>query len=231
MKQQWEKLAAKLDAMSLRERVMIFFAAAVLLLTLLNTLLLDPIFVRQKAQRSQLMQQQQLLGEVQSQINMLLQENSPNSTSPQRIQINQLKKEIAEGNIFLQSNRDRLVQPDKMAEHLRHLLQKNSRLQLVSLNTLAVTTLIEQAAETGREQNNSNKAVAEASVQSQVYKHGVQITLRGSYLDLLQYLIALEKLPQQMYWAKLEMNVVQYPTSEITLILYTLSLDKTWLKV
>ena len=64
-----------------------------------------------------------------------------------------------------------------------------------------------------------------------MYKHGVQITVRGSYADLLQYLTALEKLPTRMFWGVAKMKVVQHPSVELTLTLYTLSLDKTWLQV
>jgi MSHA biogenesis protein MshJ len=59
----------------------------------------------------------------------------------------------------------------------------------------------------------------------------VKITVRGSYADLLQYLTALEKLPSQMFWGVAKMDVVQLPTAELSLTLYTLSLDKTWLQV
>jgi len=55
--------------------------------------------------------------------------------------------------------------------------------------------------------------------------------VRGSYADLLQYLAALEKLPTQMFWSMAKMNVVKYPEAELTLTLYTLSLDETWLQI
>jgi MSHA biogenesis protein MshJ len=223
MKQQWEMISAKLEAMSLRERVFIFAALTALLLALINMLLLEPLFVRQKSLRSQLAQQQQMLSAAQSQIAAMQQENSADANSPQLNQIKQLKQEIAEGNAFLQSSRERLVQPEKMAAHLRQLLNKNNRLKIIALQTLPVTTLIEQPDISGNAQA--------ASQEKQIFKHGVQLALRGNYLDLLQYLSALEKLPQQMYWAKAKMSVVEYPASELTLTLYTLSLDKTWLQI
>ena len=228
MKQQWEKISAKVDAMSMRERALIFATAVVLALSLVNTLLLEPLFVRQKALRTQVSQQQQMMSEVQLQITALQQQNSPDSTSPQRIQINQIRQEIAEGDVYLKSSRERLVQPEKMAEHLRQLLNKNDRLQLLALQTLPVTPLLEPAGAKGADQSRDVQAVTQ---DKQVFKHGVQLTLRGNYLDLLPYLSALEKLPQQMYWARAQMKVVQYPSAELTLILYTLSLDKTWLQI
>ena len=228
MKQQWEKISAKVDAMSMRERALIFATAVVLALSLVNTLLLEPLFVRQNALRTQESQQQQMMSEVQLQIAALQQQNSPDSNSPQRIQINQIRQEIAEGDVYLKSSRERLVQPEKMAEHLRQLLNKNNRLQLLALQTLPVTPLLEPAGAKGADQSREVQAVTQ---EKQVFKHGVQLTLRGNYLDLLPYLSALEKLPQQMYWARAQMKVAQYPTAELTLILYTLSLDKTWLQI
>ena len=228
MKQQWEKISAKVDAMSMRERALIFATAVVLALSLVNTLLLEPLFVRQNALRTQESQQQQMMSEVQLQIAALQQQNSPDSNSPQRIQINQIRQEIAEGDVYLKSSRERLVQPEKMAEHLRQLLNKNNRLQLLALQTLPVTPLLEPAGAKGADQSRDVQAVTQ---EKQVFKHGVQLTLRGNYLDLLPYLSALEKLPQQMYWARAQMKVVEYPAAELTLILYTLSLDKTWLQI
>lgn len=220
IKQQWDKLSTKVNALSMRERVLVFATVTVIVLFLLNMLLLEPPMARQKALHSQISQQQQTMLEVQAQIAALVLENSPNAKFPQRSQINQIRQEIAEGNAYLKSSREKLVQPEKMAEHLRQLLSKNNRLQLVALQTLPATPLLEPA-----------KVAASATQDKQVFKHGVQLTLRGNYLDLLQYLSALESLPQQMYWARAQMSVVQYPAAEITLILYTLSLDKTWLQV
>ncbi len=232
MKQYWDKLSSKVDAMSKRERVLIFASLTVLVLSLVDTFMLEPVFMSQKELRVQLVQQTASLAELQAQVITVVQENSPNSNSPLRIQLNRVKKELDEGKAFLQSNRDHLVQPEKMAAHLRQLLNRNGRLQLVSLQTMAVTPLIEEAVMSTIGQVVNPEIQQPVSVTSkQVFKHGVQLTLRGSYLDLLNYLTELERLPQQMYWAKAEMQVVKYPVTELTLVLYTLSLDKTWLQI
>jgi MSHA biogenesis protein MshJ len=64
-----------------------------------------------------------------------------------------------------------------------------------------------------------------------IYRHGVEITLSGSYLDLLAYLRDLEKLPSQMYWGRLELAVAAHPTVTMKLSVYTMSLDLAWLIV
>ena len=55
--------------------------------------------------------------------------------------------------------------------------------------------------------------------------------MTGSYLDLLAYLKDLEKLPNQMYWGKLDLTVAAYPQVTLKLSVYTLSLDPAWLVV
>jgi MSHA biogenesis protein MshJ len=232
IKQYWENISVKVDAMSKRERVMIFAAAVVVVLTLINSLLLEPLFIGQRELRGQMVQQKVSLAELQEQIAVVVQENSPNSNSPLRIQLNRVRQELEEGNAFLKSNRDHLVQPEKMAAHLRQLLGRNSRLQLLELQTLAVAPLIKEVAEKSSDPSGIvPPPPTQTALDKQVFKHGVQLTVRGSYLDLLKYLGDLEKLPQQMYWAKAQMNVVKYPAAELTLVLYTLSLDKAWLQI
>ena len=165
--------------------------------------------------------------EIQTQIATLLQARKSNEDSPQRVRLMQLKNQMVEGDTYLQSRRDGLVPPEKMAGLLEQVLTKNGQLQLVSLQSLPVSPLIDMP----NRGADASAAQSAGAPESQVFKHGVQITVRGSYLDLLQYLNALEHLPVQMFWGMAKMNVVQYPVAELTLTLYTLSLDKIWLKV
>jgi MSHA biogenesis protein MshJ len=223
MQVQLEKLVAKVDAMSLRERALIFAAAAFLLVSLFDSLFLEPLLAKQKMLSAQVVQQQEKMKEAQSQIAALLQAKQADANSPQRERIRVLRQQIADGNAYLNDRRDKLVPPEKMAQLLEQVLNKNDRLKLVALNTLPVSLLIEPSADAPASQA--------TGLERQIYKHGVKITVRGSYADLLQYLTALEKLPTQMYWSVAKMDVVQYPAVELTLTLYTLSLDKTWLQV
>lgn len=111
-----------------------------------------------------------------------------------------------------------------MAAVLENMLNRSQAVRLVSLKTLPVTMLVERPVEAGKEE----LAVAD---EHQVYKHGVEITLQGNYIDLMDYLARLEKLPWQMFWAKTRMDASDYPRVRVTLTLYTLSLDKAWLVV
>lgn len=228
MKRYWELASAKIDEMSLRERTMIFAAAAFVLISVLNAVLLDPLLSKQKALSAQVVQQQEKAKALQAQIQSLMQARSDDQHSPLRNRAAQLKQQLQEQRAYVQGRRDRMVEPGKMAELLEQVLKRNEQLQLVELKTLPVSSLLERPAASG--------AAAPASAnspdgQKQIFKHGVRITVRGSYLEMLRYISALEKMPVQMIWGDANMSVDHYPNAVLTLTLYTLSLDKTWLTV
>lgn len=223
MQMQIDKIVAKIDSFSLRERALIFFAVAALVVSLVDSLVLEPQLDKQKKLSVQVVQQQEKMKEVQAQIANLLQAQQADAKSPQRERIRVLRQQIDDGDVYLKNRRDKLVPPEKMAQLLEQVLNKNGHLQLVALDTLPVSLLVEPSIDT--------VAAQMVSSEKQIYKHGVKITVRGSYADLLQYLTALEKLPTQMFWGVAKMDVVKHPTVELTLTLYTLSLDRTWLQV
>lgn len=220
---QIDKIVAKVDGFSLRERALIFFAAAALVVAMVNALFLDPLLEKQKKVSAEVVQQQEKMKQVQAQIEALVQARQADANSPLRERIRLLREQIAEGNTYLQGRRDKLVPPEKMAQLLEQVLNRNGRLQLVALTTLPVSLLVEPSDEAA--------AARMTDAEKQIYKHGVKITVRGSYADLMRYLEALEKLPTQMFWGVAKMDVVQHPVVELTLTLYTLSLDKIWLQV
>jgi len=223
MREKIDQFVAKVDGMTLRERAMIFAAAAFATVSIINTFFLDPLLAKQKILSSQVIQQQEKMKETQAQLTALLQAKQADEHAPQRERIRQLRDQIAEGDAYLKATQDKLVPPEKMAALLEQVLAKNISLQLVALDTLPVTLFIEPSAA-----DVANKVAVQ---EKQIFKHGVKMTVRGNYAELMQYLAALEKMPTQMFWGMAKLTVVQYPNAELTLTLYTLSLDKTWLQV
>ncbi len=224
----WERVRTTIDDMSLRERAIIFIAAAFVVISLINAMLLDPLFAKQKMLSAQMVQQQEKMKELQAQMQNLLQAKRDDEHSPLRDRLAQLKQKMQEQDDYLQSRRDRLIAPNRIADLLRRVLGKNGKLQLVELKTLPVSLLIERPQAVAA---NSPGEQKQPDSQKQIFKHGVQITVRGGYLDLLRYVSELENLPAQMFWGEASLNVEKYPDAVFTLTLYTLSLDKTWLSV
>jgi MSHA biogenesis protein MshJ len=64
-----------------------------------------------------------------------------------------------------------------------------------------------------------------------LWKHGVEIVLEGSYVDIANYVQGIEQLPQRLLPGGMSYQVERHPRSALTLRLYTLSLDKSWLEI
>lgn len=236
MNRYWDSARTRIDEMSLRERVLIFAAAAFAVISLINAALLEPLLAEQRVLSAQVIQKQEKMKELQAAIQAQLQARHDSETSPLRTRNAQLKRQLQELDAYLQNRRSRLVEPDKMADLLKQVLSKNGGLQLVALKTLPVSQLVEKTlAATGAEQSavaaNAIDGQKRSDAQKRIFKHGVQISVRGGYSELLRYVSALEKMPAQLFWGELSLNVEQYPNSVMTLTLYTLSLDETWLTV
>ncbi|OGS75732.1 MAG: agglutinin biogenesis protein [Gallionellales bacterium GWA2_55_18] len=218
MKHYWELVQSKVEAMPLRERLIMFVAIAFAIIAMTSVMLLNPLLKKQKELSTRLAQQQSQMKELQAKVQEISQARKDDEHSPLRIKVAQLKQQVEAQRENIQGRRNHLVDPDKIVSLLEQVLNKNSRLQLVALETLPADLEMEPT-----RKNNSG--------QKQIFKHSIKITLRGGYLDLLQYLTAVEKAPVQMYWGDASFSVDKYPDGVLILTLYTLSLDKVWLKV
>ena len=64
-----------------------------------------------------------------------------------------------------------------------------------------------------------------------IYKHGLDLTLKGSYLDVLKYLAEIETLGVRFFWERVEYKAVAYPEVEINIQVFTLSTQEQLLYV
>jgi len=225
MKEAWRSYGRRFDALSMRERVMVFAAAVCLIVFFGYQFGLANPLAQNSRLSAQIEQHETEAATAQQQTQILTRALSDDPNEALRKQIAQLKSQIEERDLTVRGVQKGLVPPTRMAAVLENMLNRSQSVHLVSLKTLPVTTLVERPAEESKDQN------AAAPDEHQVYKHGVEITLQGNYLELLDYLAKLEKLPWQMFWAQTRMDARDYPRVRVTLKLYTLSLDKAWLVV
>jgi MSHA biogenesis protein MshJ len=232
MKQQWEKFALRIDALSLRERVIVFAAAVMILILLVNSFLLDPQYVRQTALSQQIRQQQSQIADIQNQIQQTVKARELDPDQPERARLRLLNEEAGRMNAALTDLQKRLVPPNRMADLLEDVLKRNNKLLLVSLKTLPVTSLNDIAQDVKADKSAAVQpapTAEELSGAQTVYKHTVELTVQGSYMDMLAYMRELEALPWELFWGGAQLRVDAYPKATLTLTLFTLSLDKKWL--
>lgn len=231
MKAQLKQLAERIDARSLRERLLIFAMAALAVVMLVTSLALDPLQAKRKALLDQVAEQQARTSAAQVQIQTLVAAHSTDPDAANRKRLEDLKARIAEGDAKLAAFQQGLVSSERMTEVLKDLLGRNRGVKLVSLRTLPVTTLADEAGKAGVAQKEAPTSNQLPDAKAAIYKHAVEVTVEGSYADLLGYLADLEAMQWQVFWGGAALAVQTYPVSRLTLTLYTLSLEKAWLSV
>jgi MSHA biogenesis protein MshJ len=221
----------KFDAMSLRERVMVAAAAAILTFFLIDALLLSTWSRQNAGLKAGIEGQREESARVSAQLKEVQARITEHPDAQARARIKEIEEKIAAIDASLQSSARQLVPPDRMASMLEDILKRNWRLQLVKMTTVPAVELLGRAQTPVQPQAQTAEAGAGEAGSQNIFKHGVELTLRGSYFDMLDYLAQIEALPWQMYWGQLKLDARDYSRPELKLILYTLSLDKTWLTI
>lgn len=241
LKPHWDKLAARVDAMSVRERVMVFGASAALLIFLLYTLLLNPLFARQKRLTDSLAEQQQMIAGIDAEIVQKISSHAVDPDARERAELEKMRQEVTRLGHTLRSTQAGLVAPERIVFLLERLLKQHARLKVESLQTLPTIALADNsapgpaagavAATPAPAANAATSTPAAPAVKPAplLYRHGVEVVLQGSYIDMVNYMEALEAMPTRVFWGKASMSVERYPQATLKLTLYTLSLDKLWI--
>jgi MSHA biogenesis protein MshJ len=246
MKPHLLKLESRIDAMSVRERALMFAACAAVMVFFTYAFALDALFARQKALRTEIAQQQNNIAGIDMEISALVQAHAIDPDRATRERIAATKERSATLVKQLRTVQNGLVAPEAVAPLLESILRHNSRLRLLSLQSLPVSSMADPfdpdagsdaAADAAKAAASAATAAAAASATGKsparaamlIYRHGVRVTVRGNYMDMLDYMTALESMPGQLFWGKAQLDVDTWPDARLTLTLYTLSLDKKWM--
>jgi MSHA biogenesis protein MshJ len=216
---QLQRYADRLDAMSLRERVLIFLAVAVVIVAIADSALFDPILRRQKVNSQRIHQQEDEVRTMQAQVQVYAQGRTGDNANAKVQRLEKLKLELAALDRELGARRSELVPPERMAKMLYEIVKRNPDIELVSLRSLPATGLTP-----------SLMAIL-GSGGLALYRHGIEITVSGSYLKMLTYVGQLERLPAKIMWGNMDLQAAAYPVVTLKITLYTLSPEKTWLLI
>jgi MSHA biogenesis protein MshJ len=210
-----KRYVERIDNASLRERALLFGAAALVLVFIVNYALIEPLRAKQRRLVAETAQRERELRTVQAEVQRQALSRAADPDAQNRRRATELRAELASLEAGILAEQRRFTSPQRMREVLEEMLERDKRLRLVDLKTLPITDLAGTQGEAGR----------------RIFRHGVELTLSGSYLDLHAYLAALERMSTQLYWGQAEMSVSAYPVTTLKLTVYTLSFDKAWLVV
>jgi MSHA biogenesis protein MshJ len=206
MKKHWQRLAARIDEMSLRQRAMLFATVGLVVVVFAHVALIEPLLLRQKSLIDRGNRDQTQLTAVRAQIEGLLSEQQQTPKDPNQLAVLELEKRLAELEQALATRKNAFVAPNRLPDLLRGLLGSGRAVTLESLRTVPGVPVQGGA---------------------DLYRHGLEMTLRGSYLDLTQYLTDMEKMPARLLWGPVELQVEKYPDVRMTLQVQTLSTQRS----
>ena len=220
MKAFYDSLLAKYDALVIRERWLIALAVLGGSLLLAWALFIDPALARTRIAERGLVDLRAQLASLQAQM-AALQAPALSPETQARAELDGVKQELGALAGRFAALEGALVPPQRVAGLLEDMIGRRSGLRLLSLRTLPVTPVLER------------KEGGEASTKTAagLFKHGVEVRLEGGYAELAEYLARLEKAPQKLLWSSVVLSADKHPRLVLTLTVYTLSLDRTWLIV
>lgn len=234
----WQNIRRRYAALARRERGLVMAATLAGILAFGLLFLIEPAYKQRMQLARQQAQQQRDLDALRPQVASLQdRQRNPDAATLAQLKAltNQLQLTDAE---FAQVQRS-LVAPHEMGQLLESLLRSHSGLQLVGLRSVPVMSVTElmsgpasATAATPAVSSASQPAAGHAAKDAAwLYRHGVEVTVQGSYADMQAYLAALEKLPRRVYWGELRLDARQWPANLMTVTVYTISLEKTWWRV
>ncbi|HEY6898312.1 MAG TPA: type II secretion system protein GspM [Rhodocyclaceae bacterium] len=233
MPAQWLVLSAKFAALAPREKWLV--AGAIVLGSGLGgySLWVEPALRSRDLLTKQIAQYQADLATAATQTQELrVRATDPDAANRKALQEARDKLLVLDQEV--KSYQGMLVPPDQAARLLQSLLARHRGLELVSLETLPPTSLVAPVEKADEPKGDAKaaaapKAARPASPGGNIYKHGIDIRVAGSFNDLLAWLGELEQGPQKLIWGQMNLAAQTYPRSVLTLRVYTLSLDSTWL--
>jgi len=142
VKIRWKDLAERIDAMNLRERAMLFAVGALVLVALPYNLVVAPSFAAQRLILQRMHQDQGRIEAVQKELANLLASQKDDVSSENQAKLLALQQELERIEKRVRDRQSLLVPADKVPELIRGVLNKSSRLQLVSFTTLRAAPML-----------------------------------------------------------------------------------------
>jgi MSHA biogenesis protein MshJ len=202
-----------------RERAMALFSAALLLAMGFDSLLLQPVRLKVAANRAQLAAARSQLDKLQHIVEERERVGSENLRSRQA----ELATRRAAAEAEIKRAQIELISPQDMERQLSAILRRFPELKVVGMATDAPSLLDETGNGEAKPAENAE------SRRSLLYRHGLELTIQGRFLDVISYLEQLEHAPYRIYWKELDLKVDPKGNPVTRIRFFTLSRGPEWL--
>lgn len=217
MKERLERLRSRIDNMSLRERAILFGAVVVVLFVLWDSLLMQPLEAGRKAKLERLTQVRDEVETINQQTQQILARRDRDPNEELRRDLARTEAAIGKLEASIGATMGTLIAPREMARVLEDVLTRQTGLRPVKVESLPAVPVISGGAATGDA--------------ASLYRHRLQLTLAGGYLETVAYLRQLEALPWSFYWDSVTLDANDHSHTVVVITVSTLGLREGWIGV
>lgn len=236
MNKQWQEYCENYIKLTTREQYLILLTGLVIVFFVPFYLFIDANIVENNRSSQEIMR---LQSSTQSLKTSTLEMQAALKRDPNedtRNKIAQYEAKLAKVDEKLLALTSELISPVQMRYALLDLLKLEGGVSLLSFELLGAQPLL--ANEPSKDllpKETSNKKEVENIIEQPVglnlYRHGIKIKLSGSYFDLQNYLLHLEKLSWKFFWQDFNYKLKEYPKSELEIEMYSLGTKKEFVGV
>jgi len=209
--------AARFNALSLRERVVVALVLLVLVTFSWWYLYAQPAMMRTELQAAENQRIARDVNATEATIKGIRARIASGVHREKQQKLVQLRQQLDRLEESLRLKTVELIDPEEMFKLMSSLVYKKSKLKLMSLKRREVRPAI--APEEGQK--------ADAGI----YRHVLEVKFSGKYADILNYMQSLEKLDWKLIWDEIEIISGDYPNITVKLVISTLSTREEWVGV
>jgi len=214
-----QRLSSRFEGFTLRERVMVTCILVLVLYAIWDLMLMAPEHKKQALIIEDIQSVEHQAADVSQHIRDVSSQLTGDRERVLADRVQNMRRLVGKTIKKEQDLMEGFIPPKRMTRVLQDLLNINGKLTLGRLESLGVSPLVLTTDEQA------------PTAQSQVYKHGIRMVFEGDFFTILKYLQAVEAMPWNLYWDKLDYHVLSYPQARVTLTVHTLSLHEGWIGV
>jgi MSHA biogenesis protein MshJ len=215
MKQRWNQLLDRVDALSLRERIFLFLSVFVCLLALVDFVWLTPALTSYKQLTQRFAAQNTELSRLRDELRLVATPSEASRSA--RLDQEQVDARLAVTNQSIAAALPHAPQGVALELVLAQLLRKQDGLTL-----LGITTLREEAAASGGAAAGTPGAAS--ALPAGMTRRGLELRVSGPYAELVRYIHLLETQLPSLRWGALSIKGEQQPP-ELSVQLYLLEVQ------
>jgi len=203
----WKNFRKAFNALALRERKLVCMTSCIIVFSLFATLYWTPVFASWKKSMAANNLASQKIEQSSNEIEAIQYRSKMDPNKPFLSKLGRVKSKVTEQQKKIESITAALINPENMNQVFGTLLS-DTELQINKI------------------QNESAESVAikeQDSPDNLLYKHALNLELKGTFKGSLKYLKRIEGESWRLYWDELIFKTSIYPQGILTLNVHTLS--------